>query len=223
MPTERRRKRDSVNTAELHSRLRESATFPRQVIAEIQRAARHRHLRHPWLRRQARDADLRRPVVPRRLACRATRWRVIANVATPVVTLGTRFAKKPIELKIPITIAGMSFGALSAPAKEALGRGATIAGTSHHHRRRRHDRRKSASTRSLLVYQVLPSRYGMNPTTCAAPMRSKWWSARAPSPAAAACCSARRSPSAWPACATCRPASTSAAPAAIPTGPARTI
>ena len=26
--------------------------------------------------------------------------------------LGTRFAKKPIELKIPITIAGMSFGAL---------------------------------------------------------------------------------------------------------------
>src|SRR6478736_5524914 len=34
------------------------------------------------------------------------------------VTLGTRFAKKPIELKIPITIAGMSFGALSAPAKE---------------------------------------------------------------------------------------------------------
>ena len=33
------------------------------------------------------------------------------------VTLGTRYAKKPIELKIPITIAGMSFGALSGPAK----------------------------------------------------------------------------------------------------------
>ena len=46
------------------------------------------------------------------------------------VVLGTRYAKRPIELKIPITIAGMSFGALSAPAKEALGRGATIAGTS---------------------------------------------------------------------------------------------
>ena len=28
------------------------------------------------------------------------------------VTLGTRFAKNPIELDIPITIAGMSFGAL---------------------------------------------------------------------------------------------------------------
>ena len=39
------------------------------------------------------------------------------------VVLGTRFAKKPIELKIPITIAGMSFGSLSANAKEALGRG----------------------------------------------------------------------------------------------------
>ena len=46
------------------------------------------------------------------------------------VTLGTRFAKKPIELKIPITIAGMSFGSLSAQAKEALGRGASTVGTS---------------------------------------------------------------------------------------------
>ena len=46
------------------------------------------------------------------------------------VVLGTRFAKKPLELKIPVTIAGMSFGALSAPAKEALGRGATEVGTS---------------------------------------------------------------------------------------------
>ena len=32
-------------------------------------------------------------------------------------------AAEPLELEIPITIAGMSFGALSAPAKEALGRG----------------------------------------------------------------------------------------------------
>ena len=44
------------------------------------------------------------------------------------VTLGTRYAERPIELDIPITIAGMSFGALSGPAKEALGRGATAAG-----------------------------------------------------------------------------------------------
>ena len=46
------------------------------------------------------------------------------------VWLGTRFAEKPIHIKIPITIAGMSFGSLSAQAKEALGRGATKAGTS---------------------------------------------------------------------------------------------
>ena len=46
------------------------------------------------------------------------------NCATDV-WLGTRFAKKPIQLKIPVTIAGMSFGSLSAQAKEALGRGAT--------------------------------------------------------------------------------------------------
>src|ERR1700760_1865472 len=49
--------------------------------------------------------------------------------ATDVV-IGARFAKKPIHLKIPITIAGMSFGALSGPAKEALGRGASAMGTS---------------------------------------------------------------------------------------------
>ena len=46
------------------------------------------------------------------------------------VILGTRFAKNPLELDIPITIAGMSFGALSGNAKESLGRGATLAGTS---------------------------------------------------------------------------------------------
>src|SRR5213075_990336 len=39
--------------------------------------------------------------------------------------LGTRHAKQPIELEIPITVAGMSFGALSATAKEAIGRAAT--------------------------------------------------------------------------------------------------
>ncbi|KGJ01897.1 N-methylglutamate synthase subunit C precursor [Paracoccus versutus] len=78
------------------------------------------------------------------------------------VVLGTRFAKKPIELKIPITIAGMSFGALSGPAKEALGRGATLAGTSTTtgdggmtNEERGHSEK--------LVYQYLPSRYGMNP------------------------------------------------------------
>src|SRR5258708_19545228 len=45
------------------------------------------------------------------------------------VVLGARFAKKPLHIKIPITIAGMSFGALSARAKNALGRGASTPAT----------------------------------------------------------------------------------------------
>ena len=47
------------------------------------------------------------------------------------VILGNRFAKKPIHLKIPVTIAGMSFGALSGQAVEAMNRGASLAGCLH--------------------------------------------------------------------------------------------
>jgi glutamate synthase domain-containing protein 2 len=78
------------------------------------------------------------------------------------VILGSRFAKKPIHLKTPITIAGMSFGALSAPAKEALGRGASAVGTST----TTGDGGMTPEERgqsTTLVYQYLPSRYGMNP------------------------------------------------------------
>jgi glutamate synthase domain-containing protein 2 len=78
------------------------------------------------------------------------------------VVLGSRFAKKPIEIKIPVTIAGMSFGALSGPAKEALGRGASAMGTTT----TTGDGGMTAEEREhsrTLVYQVLPSRYGMNP------------------------------------------------------------
>jgi methylamine---glutamate N-methyltransferase subunit C len=78
------------------------------------------------------------------------------------VTLGTRFAKKPIELKTPITIAGMSFGALSGQAKEALGRGATIAGTSTTTGDGGMTNEERGHSQTL-VYQYLPSRYGMNP------------------------------------------------------------
>ena len=78
------------------------------------------------------------------------------------VVLGSRFAKKPIHLKTPVTIAGMSFGALSGAAKEALGRGASAVGTST----TTGDGGMTAEERghsSVLVYQYLPSRYGMNP------------------------------------------------------------
>ena len=81
---------------------------------------------------------------------------------TTSVTLGTRFASKSIELKIPITIAGMSFGSLSANAKEALGRGASEVGTTT----TTGDGGMTPEERThsnQLVYQYLPSRYGMNP------------------------------------------------------------
>src|SRR5260370_31683960 len=75
--------------------------------------------------------------------------------------LGTRYAKKPIELAIPITIAGMSFGALSARSKEAIGRAATAVGTSTTPgdggmtAQVRHSSRPPA-------YPSLPSRYRVN-------------------------------------------------------------
>mgnify|MGYP006094089553 FL=1 len=78
------------------------------------------------------------------------------------ITLGNRFAKKPLELEIPITIAGMSFGALSGPAKEALGRGATLAGTSTTTGDGGMTKEERGQSKNL-VYQLLPSRYGMNP------------------------------------------------------------
>src|SRR6201996_4711947 len=78
------------------------------------------------------------------------------------VVLGSRFASKPIHLKTPVTIAGMSFGALSGTAKQALGRGASAVGTSTTtgDGGMTDEERTHSST---LVYQYLPSRYGMNP------------------------------------------------------------
>ena len=160
MPTKRRRKHDN-DKQELHSRLRESATFPRSVIAEIQRAARTGiyDIRGFGAKRHVPTFDdlLFLGASMSRYPLEGYRERCDTNV-----TLGTRYAKKPIELKIPVTVAGMSFGALSAPAKEALGRGATIAGTSTTTgdggmtpEEREHSK--------ILVYQLLPSRYGMNP------------------------------------------------------------
>jgi glutamate synthase domain-containing protein 2 len=76
--------------------------------------------------------------------------------------LGTRHASKPIELAVPITIAGMSFGSLSANVKEALGRAATEVGTSTTTGDGGMTPEERRSSRTL-VYQCLPSRYGFNP------------------------------------------------------------
>jgi glutamate synthase domain-containing protein 2 len=141
--------------------LRESFLFDRTVIAEIQRAAREGiyDIRGFGAKRRLPHFDdlLLLGASVSRYPLEGYRERCASDVV-----LGTRFARRPLELKIPITIAGMSFGALSAPAKEALGRGASEVGTSTTTgdggmtpEEREHSR--------TLVYQILPSRYGVDP------------------------------------------------------------
>src|SRR3972149_4301367 len=141
--------------------LRPSAPFPQHVLAEIHRAADQGlyEIRGFGAKRRLPSFDdlvflgasiSRYPLEGYREKC-----------GTDIV-LGTRFAKKPIHLKIPITIAGMSFGALGANAKEAIGRAATAIGTSTTtgDGGMTEEERQSSKT---LVYQVLPSRYGLHP------------------------------------------------------------
>jgi methylamine---glutamate N-methyltransferase subunit C len=75
--------------------------------------------------------------------------------------LGSRYASKPIVLDRPITISGMSYGALSRTAKVALGTAATRLGisTTTGDGGMLVDERAASH---ILVYQVLPSRYGFN-------------------------------------------------------------
>ncbi|WP_417584026.1 FMN-binding glutamate synthase family protein [Nitrincola sp.] len=141
--------------------LRESATFDRHTIAEIQRAA------------DTGIYDIRGFGAKRRvphfddllfLGASMSRYPLegYREKCNTQVVLGDRFAKKPIVIETPVTIAGMSFGALSANAKEALGRGASAVGTST----TTGDGGMTPEERgqsSKLVYQYLPSRYGMNP------------------------------------------------------------
>jgi glutamate synthase domain-containing protein 2 len=141
--------------------LEESASFDRQIIHYIQRAAATGLYEIRGLgakRRLPHFDDLvflgaslsRYPLEGyREKCCSAT-------------VLGTRFAKRPVQLATPITIAGMSFGALSANVKEALGRAASESGTSTTtgDGGMTSEERESSKT---LVYQCLPSRYGFNP------------------------------------------------------------
>lgn len=141
--------------------LRESATFDRVTMNEIRRAAETGiyDIRGFGAKRKVPHFDdllflgasmSRYPLEGYREACNTG------------VTLGDRYAKSPLTIDTPVTIAGMSFGALSANAKEALGRGASEVGTST----TTGDGGMTPEERgqsSKLVYQYLPSRYGMNP------------------------------------------------------------
>ncbi len=140
---------------------RQAATFDDYTISEIRRAAATGiyDIRGGGAKRQVPCFDdlvflgasmSRYPLEGYREAC-----------GTDVI-LGDRFASKPLQLKTPITIAGMSFGSLSGQAKEALGRGASAMGTST----TTGDGGMTPEERGhsdQLVYQYLPSRYGMNP------------------------------------------------------------
>jgi methylamine---glutamate N-methyltransferase subunit C len=75
--------------------------------------------------------------------------------------LGTRFAAKPIELDIPIMITGMSWGALSYNAKVALAKGAAAVGSSNTTGDGGMLRAEREHSKTL-IYEVLPSRYGIN-------------------------------------------------------------
>jgi glutamate synthase domain-containing protein 2 len=141
--------------------LRESHLFNRTVIREIQRAAEEGiyDIRGFGTKRRLPHFDdllvlgasmSRYPLEGYREKCATDVW------------LGTKHAKKPLHLDIPITIAGMSFGALSANAKEALGRGASEAGTSTTTGDGGMTPEERLSSKTL-IYQYLPSRYGMNP------------------------------------------------------------
>lgn len=71
---------------------------------------------------------------------------------------GLGLVENPIELNIPIYIASMSFGALSANAKAALGRGARMAGTMTCTGEGGMLEEERDENRTL-VYQITPSRY----------------------------------------------------------------
>src|SRR5512144_2800925 len=112
-----------------HLQLEESAGFNRTVIDYIQHAAATGLYDIRGLGAKRRVPHFDDLVF---LAGSASRYPLEGyreKCATKTV-LGTRYASKPIELAIPITFAGMSFGSLSANVKEALGRAATELGTS---------------------------------------------------------------------------------------------
>jgi len=140
---------------------RESATYPNEVISQIQTMSRTgRYEIRGWgAKRQVPSFDDLSFITASMSRYPLEGYRERCETKT---VLGSRFATKPLELDIPITIAGMSFGSLSAAAKDSLGRAATAVGTSTttgDGGMTEEERRAS----KLLVYQCLPSRYGFNP------------------------------------------------------------
>jgi methylamine---glutamate N-methyltransferase subunit C len=141
--------------------LEESAGFDRQTIDYIQRASATGlyEIRGLGAKRRVPNFDdlLFLAASLSRYPLEGYRERCVTRTL-----LGTRFASKPIELATPITVAGMSFGALSARVKEALGLATSEIGTSTTTGDGGMTSEERASSKTL-VYQCLPSRYGFNP------------------------------------------------------------
>lgn len=139
----------------------ESASFTRHAIQYIRQAA-ERGLY------DIRGMGAKRPLPTFDdlvfLTASATRYPLegYREACSSKTVLGSSRAERPIELETPVTIAGMSFGALSANVKEAIGRAASAVGTSTTtgDGGMTPEERESSKT---LVYQCLPSRYGFNP------------------------------------------------------------
>ncbi len=147
---------------EAPSTLIESPVWPRHVIDEIQLKAQlgRYHIQGFSMHRRGVPTFDDLTFVP----CTLSRvplegYREKCETRT---VLGTRHGADPVVLDRPITIAGMSYGALSANAKTALGRAAKRAGistTTGDGGMCREEREEV----DLMVYQVLPSRYGFDP------------------------------------------------------------
>jgi glutamate synthase domain-containing protein 2 len=145
-----------------HPPLQTSGTFTPEVIEEIQAKAelgRYR-IRGFGTLRQRRwptfDDLTFLPATLTRIPLEGYRERCVTTTV-----LGTRFAQKPIVLDLPLMITGMSWGALSYNAKVALAKGAAQVGSSNTTgdggmlpAEREHSK--------TLIYEVLPSRYGVN-------------------------------------------------------------
>src|ERR1700751_157907 len=123
---------------------RRSGAFPPEVIAQIQRTATEGHYE---IRGWGAKRDL--PTFDDLLFLTASLTRYplegYREKCDTSTVLGTRYASKPLELALPVTIAGLSFRALSAT---TTGDGGRV------------EEERAASR--LLVYQCLPSRYGFN-------------------------------------------------------------
>ncbi len=192
--------------------LRESYLYDRSTIAEIQRAAREGIYDIRGFGAKRRVPHFDDLLVPGRVRLAIPLEGYRERCGTDVV-VGARHASKPLHLKIPVTIAGMSFGALSWPAKEALGRGASEVGTST----TTWDGGMTPEERGhsdQLVYQLLPSRYGMNPDDLRKADAIEVVIGQGAKPGGGGMLSGTRSPTGSRRCATCRRASTSAPPPA---------